>query len=187
MAGFPGGSGSYGRKILELSNTADFTLCAGAAGCCRPVMGCPGCGSYACSGNGCCGGGYFCLCASGGGYGCAACGFGTAWGGHCGCPNRMCGCVKGADFSICGTNGGGAGTSMCSSSSWENMTGGPMMSHGARMTRDNCYKTHGREADGPAEFPGGGGGTLHTHNGTCYCGGPGAGGLVIVYYQSDIG
>jgi|TARA_B100001109_G_C18410703_1_gene266242 hypothetical protein len=99
----------------------------------------------------------------------------------------MCGCVKGADFSICGTNGGGAGTSMCSSSSWENMTGGPMMSHGARMTRDNCYKTHGREADGPAEFPGGGGGTLHTHNGTCYCGGPGAGGLVIVYYQSDIG
>ena len=26
-------------------------------------------------------------------------------------PNRMCGCVKGADFSICGTNGGGAGTS----------------------------------------------------------------------------
>ena len=55
------------------------------------------------------------------------------------------------------------------------------------MSRDNCYKTHGRDSDGPADFPGGGGGTLHTHNGTCYCGGPGAGGLVVVYYQSDIG
>ena len=62
---------------------------------------------------------------------------------------------------------------------WENMTA---PTGGARMTRDNCYKTHGREADGPD--PGGGGGTLHTHNGTCYCGGPGAGGLVVVYYQS---
>ena len=87
MAGFPGGSGSYGRKIAEITPGSAFTLCAGSAGCCRPVMGCPGCGSYACSSNGCCDGTYFCLCSSGGGYGCAVCGFGTAWGGHCGCPN----------------------------------------------------------------------------------------------------
>jgi len=187
MAGFPGGSGSYGRKIAEITPGAAFTLCSGSAGCCRPVMGCPGCGSYACSSNGCCDGTYFCLCSSGGGYGCATCGFGTAWGGHCGCPNYVCGCVKGADFSICGFNGGGAGTSMCSSSSWENMTSAPYGGQSARMSRDNCYKTHGRDSDGPADFPGGGGGTLHTHNGTCYCGGPGAGGLVVVYYQSDIG
>ena len=76
---------------------------------------------------------------------------------------------------------------MCSSSSWENMTSAPYGGQSARMSRDNCYKTHGRDSDGPADFPGGGGGTLHTHNGNCYCGGPGAGGLVVVYYQSDIG
>ena len=75
---------------------------------------------------------------------------------------------------------------MCSKCPWENMTGGPTGVHGARMTRDNCYKTHGEKQMDP-EPPGGGGGTLHTHNGTCYCGGPGAGGLVVVYYQSDIG
>ena len=44
-------------------------------------------------------------------------------------------------------NGGGAGTSTCSEPSWENMTA-PTGIQGARMTRDNCYKTHGREADG---------------------------------------
>ena len=60
MAGFPGGSGSYGRKIAEITPGSAFTLCAGSAGCCRPVMGCPGCGSYACSSNGCCDGPYFC-------------------------------------------------------------------------------------------------------------------------------
>ena len=53
--------------------------------------------------NGCCDGTYSSFMFHGGGYGCAVCGFGTAWGGHCGCPNYVCGCVKGADFSICGS------------------------------------------------------------------------------------
>jgi hypothetical protein len=62
----------------------------------------------------------------------------------------------------------------------------PMAQAGARMSHDNCYKTHGRVHGGPATFPGGGGATGVTHDGSCYCGGPGAGGLVVVYYQSDV-
>ena len=186
MQGFPGGSGSYGRKIGEVTASSQFTLCAGSAGCCRPVMGCVGCGSYACSSTGCCDGTYFCLCASGGGYGCGACHFGAASGTYCGCPTYSCGCVHGADFAICGFNGGGAGTSMCASSAFQLIQSAPMAQMGARMSRDQCYKTHGRDNGGPATFPGGGGGTGNTHDGTCYCGGPGAGGLVVVYYTSDI-
>lgn len=186
MQGFSGGSGSYGRKMGEVNPGSSFILCAGSAGCCRPTnTGCPGCGSYACSSTGCCDGTYFCLCASGGGYGRSDCHFGAASGTYCGCPTYQCGCVQGADFAICGFIGGGAGTSMCASSTFQLTQSAPMAQAGARMSHDNCYQTHGRVHAGPATFPGGGGGTGSSHT-PCYCGGPGAGGLVVVYYTSDI-
>lgn len=186
MQGFSGGSGSYGRKMGEVLPASSFVLCAGAAGYCRPTnTGCPGCGSYACSATGCCDGTYFCLCASGGAYGRSDCHFGSGSGTYCGCPTYSCGCVQGADFSICGFNGGGAGSSFCASSAMNLVQSAPMAQAGARMSHDNCYQTHGRVHAGPATFPGGGGGTGSSHT-PCYCGGPGAGGLVVVYYQSDV-
>ena len=187
MQGFSGGSGSYGRKMLETKPSQPFTLCSAGMGCCRPTnTGCPGCGSYACSSTGCCDGTYFCICASGGGYGRSDCHFGAASGTYCGCPTYICGCVHGADFAICGFHGGGAGTSMCASSTFQLTQNAPMAQSGARMSHDNCYQTHGRVHAGPAVFPGGGGGTGDNHDGGCRCGGPGAGGLVVVYYQSDV-
>lgn len=186
MQGFSGGSGSYGRKMGEVTPASSFVLCAGSAGCCRPTnTGCPGCGSYACSATGCCDGTYFCLCASGGAYGRSDCHFGSGSGTYCGCPTYSCGCVQGADFAICGFNGGGAGSSFCASSAMNLIQSAPMAQAGARMSHDNCYQTHGRVHGGPATFPGGGGATGSSHT-PCYCGGPGAGGLVVVYYQSDV-
>jgi hypothetical protein len=74
---------------------------------------------------------------------------------------------------------------MCASSAFQLMQAAPMGQMGARMSRDQCNHTHGRPNAGPATFPGGGGGTGNTHGG-CFCGGPGAGGLVVVYYTSDV-
>ena len=48
-------------------------------------------------------------------------------------------------------NGGGAGTSTCVQSSMENMTPAPTVDKVLECLRDNCYKTHGRDSDGPAD------------------------------------
>ena len=56
---------------------------------------------------------------------------------------------------------------MCASSAFQLIQSAPMAQMGARMSRDQCYKTHGRDNGGPATFPGGGGGTGNTHDGSC--------------------
>jgi len=175
--GWSGGSGSYGRRIIETSAGEQFTICAGGTTCCHSrCYSCKGFPSYVCGPNG------FCMCSSGGSEAASKC----FWSQNCsysGCQMFNCGCVNGATLAICGTTGGGHGSAHCASDMHQFIPSAPFTSH-TRMSRSGCYKTDGQGQGDHGVFPGGGGASGVTHNETCYCGAKGMGGLVTVYYTS---
>ena len=61
----------------------------------------------------------------------------------------------------------------------------PYLGGGMRISADFCAFSNaaGISMTGYASFPGGGGAGANTSGGNCYCGGPGAPGLVVITYK----
>ena len=179
-AGWPGGSGSYSRKIVNDLNGAggqQYTICAGGSNCCccgtGGVVGYP---SFIAPS-----GGAVIACASGGGSGGWRCYFHINCS-YSGCQQEECGSWTGT-MGICGTSGGAKGSSFCTGVYHQLMPSAPMTYGGARGTRDGCSgRCCGLINGGCATFPGGGGATAVSHGDNRSCGQHGAGGLVVVYY-----
>lgn len=179
MAGWPGGSGSYSRKIINGLTQGDcLTICAGGTtgtssnGC----RGCIGNSSYVQLN------GTVQACASGGCRGCVKCEFQD----NCSCQGcKHCHVTSGfACGTMClpGMYGGAKGSSFCASQHWQGMPSAPMTGGGVRNSWDGCARgnNHGC-CNGPPSWPGGGGASAIS-TGSSNDGQFGAAGLVIVYY-----
>lgn len=177
IQGWPGGSGSYARKIISgLSGGEEYTICAAGSTCCAQFqcLGVAGYPSFV-SING----GAVQVCASGGTCGRAACYHGS----NCsyqGCAQQQCGSYTGT-MGICGVTGSSKGSSFCYQSAWQYMPSAPFTPGGSRGTMSECVNCHGCAIGGYAHWPGGGGASSHSHSST-WSGAFGAGGLVSIYY-----
>jgi len=179
FGGWPGGSGSYTRKIingLSGAGTETFTICAaGSTNCSSDCVGCASYPSYVRNG-----GGTIVACSSGGALSCSRCQFMIGCTGQ-GCQQEISGSACGT-LSICGVTGSAKGTAWCSGSSYQFMPSAPFTSSVARPTKDGCSGYCGGCCNGGyAHFPGGGGASSFSHTTGPFCGAAGAGGLVIVY------
>lgn len=177
MTSFPGGSGSYARKIITgLSSGQTFTVCAGGTTNCSEVDGQAGNPSFVRTS-----GGTVCACASGGSQGLRKCFFQIGCS-YSGCPQQLCGSYVGS-FGICGSTGSAKGSSYCSGSSYQFMPSAPFTAGMSRPTKDGCSGFCGGCCNGGyALFPGGGGAGTFSHTSGPFCGAAGAGGLVKIYY-----
>ena len=176
-----GGSGSYARKTIRVNPGDTYTICAAGSTCCcsqcaaGTTQGYP---SYACNASAT----YpLCLCAAGGGYGYTQCFSGYSSCCHCG--TFWCGSYCGADFGLCGITGGSHNGQSCGYDTWHYIPGPTYWSQGFRVSRDNCIIGSGFDMGHLAVFPGGGGPSASSASGNCYCGGAGAGGLVLISYK----
>ena len=180
----PGGAGSYARKTIRVVPGQQYTVCAAAPTCCYSACQAPaGYPSYACGNNSNTGITYpLCLCASGGWGGFSQC-FTVAAGCYH-CLTCVCGTTCGADLSICGTTGASHNSS-CGYDGWTYTPDAPYLGGGMRTSADFCAFANaaGISMSGYASFPGGGGAGANTTGGNCYCGGPGAPGLVVITYK----
>jgi hypothetical protein len=179
MSGWPGGSGSYARKILTVVPGQEYRICAAGSTVCSQscCLGCPGNPSYVYDVTAA----INVVCASGGDRGCARCNFMV--GCNCqGCPQYQCGSHCGS-FGICGVTGSAKGSPMCSGSAYQFMPSAPFTFTGNRITKDACSGFCGGCCQGGyAAWPGGGGATATSHTTGGYCGVAGAGGVVNVFY-----
>lgn len=177
--GWPGGSGSYARKFitgLSGAGTEQYTICAAGSTNCSQSY-CKGCNGYpsfvAPNGGG------VQVCASGGAQGCTRCYFGANCS-YSGCSQQQCGSWIGG-MGICGVTGSGKGSAYCYQSSWQYMPSAPYTPGGNRASMSHCVQGPGCSVGGYAHWPGGGGASASAH-GNNYCGAPGSGGLVSIYY-----
>jgi len=181
-AGWGGGGGSYARKFITgLSGDGgeEYTICAaGSTGCSRSTTGCSSFPSFV-SING----GAVQICAAGGTAGTTRCDF------QLNCSNSGCQHVQNSLTSFCGTMGipgiyGGAkGSSHCSTQTWQTMNQAPFTMSNNGYSKDGCSGFCGGCCSGGyARWPGGGGPSAVSHTTGPFCGGPGAGGLVNIYY-----
>jgi hypothetical protein len=173
-----GGAGTYARKTIRVVPGQTYTICAGGTGCCvSSCAGMQGYASYACNA----GATYpLCLCAQGGAPGYSQC-F-VAWAGCYNCITCICGTACGHDFAICGPAGSTHNTS-CGFDSHHYAPEPTYVGGGLRVSRDHCRCCPGDFMISQPSFPGGGGGTAAAFDGPCFCGGYGAGGLVVVTYK----
>jgi hypothetical protein len=182
FGGWPGGSGSYSRKIISgLSAGQTLTLCAaGSTDCVGACCGQSGFPSYITNS-----GGTTLICASGGSFGGTKCYFMI----NCdynGCQQNQCGSYCGT-FGICGVTGSAKGSTYCSGNSYQYMPSAPFMGHN-RPTKDACSGfCGGLCVGGWAHWPGGGGASTYSHtNPGGYCGAPGAGGLIQIFWGAVV-
>lgn len=185
MSGWPGGSGSYARKIIPVAEGETYRICAAGSTVCSQscCLGCPGNPSYVYDE----GQAINVICASGGQRGCARCRFHI--GCSCqGCEQQQCGSFCGS-FGICGTGGSAVGSPHCSGNSFQFMPSAPFTMGGNRASKDSCSGFCGGCCQGGyATWPGGGGATSSSHTtGGGYCGVAGAGGLVNIFYGTLVG
>jgi len=182
FGGWPGGSGSYSRKIITgLSAGATLTMCAaGSTSCVGVCCGETGFPSYITNS-----GSTTLICASGGSYGGARCFFNIGCS-YSGCQQYQCGSFCGT-FGICGVTGSAKGSAYCSGNSYQYMPSAPFMGHN-RPTKDGCSGyCGGCCVGGYAHFPGGGGASTHSHtNPGGYCGQSGAGGLIQIFWGAVV-
>jgi hypothetical protein len=184
MSGWPGGAGSYARKIIPVAEGATYRICAAGSTVCSQscCLGCPGNPSYVYNE----GAAINVICASGGQRGCARCNFMVGCDRQ-GCTQYQCGSFCGS-FGICGAAGSAKGSPMCSGSMYQYMPSAPFTMAGNRVSKDACSGfCGGCCVGGYAAWPGGGGATSVSHTtGGGYCGAAGAGGLVNVFYGSAV-
>jgi hypothetical protein len=178
FGGWPGGSGSYARKIISnLSGGQTFTVCAGGTTDCAVFNAQGGYPSYVIQTST----STTCACASGGSPGGQKCYFMINCS-YSGCPQQLCGSYIGS-FGICGVTGSAKGSAYCSGSSYQFMPSAPFTSGMSRPTKDGCSGFCGGCCNGGyALFPGGGGASTFSHTTGPFCGAAGAGGLVKIYY-----
>lgn len=183
-AGWPGGSGSYARKIISGLNGLggqQYTLCAaGSTGCSATFcLGCAGNPSFVAVN-----GGAVQVCASGGTCGRGRCFFQIGCS-YSGCAQQQCGSFTGT-MGICGVTGSAKGNSYCSTQYWQYMPSAPFTMGGNRASMDGCSGSSngcmGCAYGGYAYFPGGGGASAATHSDQMSCGAAGAGGMIEIYY-----
>ena len=183
-SGWPGGSGSYSRKIVETAAAQAYTVCAGGTSCQNrrnsgQRNGCQGYPSYI---NGTTEG-VVVACASGGIGGCTTCYHGS----NCsyqGCSPQQCGSYCGT-FGMCGVGGGSRGTPNCWGGNFEYMPSAPMTGGAFRQSKDGCSGMCKGCCSGYfSHFPGGGGSTGFNHGdwGT-ECGMWGGGGLIMMTWS----
>ena len=178
-AGWPGGSGSYARRIVTgVAEGQTYRICAAGSTYCAQsyCKGCIGYPSYVYDEQQ----GINIACASGGAQGCSRCFFFAC---NCqGCEMQQCGSWCGG-FGICGVTGQALGSPMCAGDVVQFMPSAPFTMGNMRATKDACSGyCGGCCVGGYAMFPGGGGATSNQHNGNFYCGAAGAGGLVNIFY-----
>lgn len=180
FGGWPGGSGSYARKIVSnLTAGQTFTVCAGGSTDCAVFTASAGYPSYVVMESTA----TTCACASGGSPGGQRCYFQIGCS-YSGCPQQLCGSYIGS-FGICGSTGSAKGSAYCSGSSYQFMPSAPFTSGMSRPTKDGCSGYCGGCCNGGyALFPGGGGSSTFSHTNGPFCGAAGAGGLVKIYYAS---
>lgn len=173
-----GGAGTYARKTIRVVPGQSYTICAaGTTNCTPDCRGAKGFDSYACNPSAT----YpLCLCAQGGSGGFTQC-F-VANNGCYHCISCICGCACGHDFALCGPTGASHNTS-CGFSAFHYTPEPTYIGGGLRVSQDHCRITCGTFMNGCGSFPGGGGGTANTHDGSCQTGSLGAGGLVIITYK----
>lgn len=179
-SGWPGGSGSYARKIINnLSGDGgeQYTICAaGTTGCSTNCgTGCTGFASFVNIN-----GGAVQACAQGGSPGGTRCYFQN----NCACQScaaQQCGSWIGG-MGLCGVTGGAKGSAFCGANAWGYMPSAPFTPGGARGTMSYCNHTSGNGIGGDAQWPGGGGASAVSSSTAKQCGAPGAGGLVTIYY-----
>jgi len=176
--GVGGGAGSYSRKFVTATPGEQFRICAaGSTGCCTQCCGQTGFASYIVrvsnSSNE--------ICASGGAPGRTRC---TVGNGCMNCPNRNCGSFVG-NFGICGTTGSVKSHTSCYDGAWSYAASAPFTPGGLRGSTTWCMTGSGVTMNGEAHWPGGGGGSAVVHGGGQCWGGPGAGGLVNIYYGAE--
>lgn len=182
-SGWPGGSGSYARKIITgLTGGEEYTICAAGTTYCSQDngTGCAGSPSFV-SING----GAVQVCAAGGGPGGTRCYFQI----NCSCQfctQYQCGSWCGS-FGMCGVNGAAKGSPMCGSDAYGFMPSAPYTLGGNRPTMSYCTHTSGNGVGGSAMWPGGGGASAVASSTGFNCGAPGAGGLVSIYYSTTAG
>ena len=177
-SGWPGGSGSYARKIISVSAGQTYTMCAaGSTGCSQ--QDCQGCNGFPSFVN--VNGGAVEVCASGGGKGYGRCYFQN----NCTCQictQYQCGSWTGT-FGMCGVNGTAKGSPMCGANMQQYMPSAPYTPGGARGTMSGCAHTSGIGVGGNPQWPGGGGASAVASSSSLQCGAPGAGGLISVFYS----
>lgn len=179
--GRPGGAGSYGRKIFEVTAGDQWTICAGGTtNCCTGCTGAVGNGSYMCKSGACC------ICASGGIAGCTIC-LGHCNYGYCDPRSFPCGCVKGSSFNICGIYGISKWNYGNSCHYWNWSPGAPYAHTSGVHSHHGCVNCHGNWHGGNCTlFPGSGGMNANNRSSsTRWCGQKGAGGLVEILYVSE--
>ena len=175
MQGNGGGAGSYARKFITVTPGEQLTICsAGSTGCCIACCGQPGYPSYVVRVSN----GANEICASGGAPGTTGCFVG---GGCWNCSNCQVGSFVG-NFGICGTQGAVRSNPNCYSGAWSYASSAPFTPGGLRGSRTWCTTGDGVSMNGEAPWPGGGGGSAVAHGGGQCWGGPGAGGLVTIFY-----
>lgn len=178
FGGWPGGSGSYSRKIISgVTAGAQYRICAaGTTNCSSDCIGCASYPSYVTAITG----STVVACASGGATSCSRCYFMI----NCsqqGCQAWQCGSFCGT-MGICGVTGSAKGNAYCSGNSYQFMPDAPFAGNMARPTKDGCSGFCGGCCNGGfAHFPGGGGASSFSHTTGPFCGAAGAGGLVILY------
>ena len=179
FAGRPGGSGSYSRKIITgLSGGEQFTVCAAGSTVCSQCH-CFGCNGYPSFVR--CNGGIVVACAQGGIQGQGVCyhQVGCARQGYSTCT---CGTTCGT-LCMPGQRGGSKGTGQCAGGFHQYIPSAPFVPGGSRGSRDACSGVcHGCTQGGCSQWPGQGGASAVSHTSTIYCGQPGVGGLVTIYY-----
>ena len=179
--GWGGGSGSYARKFITgLSGDGgeQFRLCAaGSTGCCCACCSQPGYPSYVFDVSA----SSVPVCASGGASGRTRCFAGDNCGSCWNCTGCNCGSWTGG-MGICGVNGSFRGNPNCHGNAWSYAPSAPFTGGGLRGSRTWCSADNGITQNGEAHWPGGGGGAAVTHGGSGCYGGPGAGGLINIFY-----
>jgi len=171
-----GGSSPYMRKTTRVVPGQFYNICAGGSTCCiSQCLGVAGFPSFVCGGIT-----YpVTSCSSGGCMGNSQCFMGY---GDCrACGTCSTGTTAGCDFMLCGVTGASHQTS-CGFDSWHYSPQSTYIGGGALISKDYCLSMHGT-CDGFATFPGGGGKSAIATDGGTWCGGAGAGGLVIITYR----
>ena len=178
MQGYAGDSGGYGIKSTNVTAGDTFTICAGAATCCRPDAGnYPGCNSYVMGTPT----GLSCFCAVACGGVCTNC---SQCHGFFGCYSCCMNCYNcsympnNVDFGIAGIKGSAQRSQHCGDRGLQYIPTAPMAQSGPKMGPNGCC-TRGGDMFG--SWPGGAGSSSHSY-GSCCCGSPGASGAIYVVY-----
>ena len=177
--GYPGGGGG----TMEFSGPVEpgdaITVCAGGSTCCKSYDNCQsGNISFVCNP------GKWCVKACGGQYGEYLCNGFYCYTCHKGCC-LSAGSVSGSAVSFVQSDRSPSyqfNSNWCYNHTYQVAQGAGLTGH-IRSFFNGCCMNQYQGTCYFGTFPGGGGATASSSGGTCYCGAPGAGGLVYLVFK----